>query len=132
MKSVFFILLLLNLTTIPSNGQHNNSPFTSIATTAPQVNPKVTSIEARVSGNKITINWTVEENQAADLFELEKSNDGKNFIMAALIFGTDKQETGKYEFYENVVSNQPVSYRIKLVNKNKTAEYSQITQAKKQ
>ncbi len=131
MNSVFSILFLLNVSLISPNEQKDISPFTSTAT-APQSNAKVTSIAASISGNKITIYWTVEENQSADLFELEKSTDGKNFTMAALVFGTDKQETGKYEFFETAVSNQLVSYRIKLVNKNKIAEYSKTVQAIKQ
>lgn len=119
----------MNVSLIPSNGQQHISPFTSITTT-PQNNAKIASIEAIISCNKTTINWKVEDNQLADLFELEKSADGKNFSMAALIFGTDKQETGNYEFYEKTGKNSTVFYRIKLVNKNKKAEFSQIVQAK--
>lgn len=130
MKSVLLNLAFLTLLIIPSSyGQKNISPFTSIATTT-QNNAKVANIEATISGNKIIVYWKVEENQAADLFELEKSTDGKNFIMAALIFGTDKQESDNYEFYEKTMSGHSISYRIKLINKNGTAQYSQTVQAK--
>lgn len=120
----------MNVSLIPSNGQQHISPFTSITTT-PQTKAKITNAKAFTVGNKTFIKWIVSENQSADLFELEKSIDGKNFTMVALIFGTDKQETGSYEFYEKTDSNNTVFYRIKLVSKNENAEYSQIVQAKK-
>ena len=46
------------------------------------------------------LNWVVGENETADRFEIEKSTDGKTFIMAALVFGTEKPKTDKYQFYE--------------------------------
>ncbi len=132
MKSVLFILLFtIRLSDQPGYAQQHTTPFTSHKNPS-QNSARITGINAIVSGNKVILDWEVSENQSADLFEIEKSTDGKNFAMAALVFGTDKQETGKYEFFEKAVGNQPVSYRIKLVNKNKIAEYSKTVQAIKQ
>ena len=71
------------------------------------------------------LNWTVGENETADRFEIEKSTDGKNFTMAALVFGTDKSETGTYQFYEKA-GKQKVLYRVKLINKNQEVHYSTV------
>ena len=73
------------------------------------------------------MNWEVGDNETADQFEVEKSTDGKNYIMAALVFGTDKSETDKYQFYEKAGS-QRVLYRIKLINKDRKTEYSTVVE----
>jgi len=84
-------------------------------------------IEGSIIDHKVILNWVVGENETADQFEVEKSTDGKNFIMAALVFGTDKRESDNYQFYEKAV-NQKVSYRIKLINKNRKTEYSPVVE----
>ncbi len=78
-----------------------------------------------VKNNKVVLNWVVDENETADLFEVEKSTDGVNFSLAALVFGTDKPAIDTYEFYEKA-GNQKMMYRIKIVNKNKKAVYSAV------
>jgi len=45
--------------------------------------------------------------------------------MAGLVFGTDKPETDTYQFYEKT-NNKKVSYRIKLINKDKKIAYSAV------
>ena len=77
------------------------------------------------NGNKIILQWTVQDNETANQFEVQKSMDGKNFVMAALVFGTDKPATDNYEFYEKAVSEK-ILYRIKLIGKNSKTEYSPI------
>ncbi len=67
----------------------------------------------------------VGENETADQFEVEKSTDGKTFTLTALVFGTDKPETDKYQFYEKA-GDQKILYRIKLINKNRSIEYSDV------
>lgn len=101
-------------TTTPSFSVTNGTPVASI-----------TSFNCSVTGNKVMLNWSVTANQAADQFMIEKSTDGKNFVMAALVFGTDKSDTDSYMFYEKQ-SKAKVSYRIKLVNKDQTIVYSNI------
>ncbi len=110
------------------------APFAVIENRTPLPAPAPLAIPAQlldfkgsVKNNKVMLNWAVGENESADLFEVEKSTDGINFKMAALVFGTDKSATAKYEFYEKA-GNQKVRYRIKLVNKNKKAEYSPVVE----
>lgn len=129
MKSVLFILLFAGKLTFQLGYSQNSiPPFTNNATTTLN-NAKITGINATISGNKILLAWSVSENQAANLFEIEKSADGKNFTMAALVFGTDKAETDKYQYYETAKSGQIITYRIKLVSKNNSAVYSDTVQA---
>jgi hypothetical protein len=83
------------------------------------------NVKATVNNNKVILQWAVNENETASQFEIEKSNDGKNFTMAALVFGTDKPATDTYQFYEKAGSKK-TSYRIKVISKDQKAEYSPV------
>jgi len=106
---------------------NNIAPFTSpvpAPSTTVSITPaKVTSINGNISNGKMLLQWTVSENENADQFEIEKSSDGKNFKMAALVFGTDKAESDNYQFFEKA-STQKLLYRVKIINKNQTVSYS--------
>lgn len=112
----------------PSAEQTVIAPFASpstvtTSTTAPPA--KLVRIDGSVSNNKVILNWAVEKNESADMFEVEKSSDGKNFSMAALVFGTDKEETGIYQFFERA-AKQRMFYRIKMIDINGHGSYSEV------
>jgi hypothetical protein len=88
---------------------------------------KLVTINGSVQNNKVILNWVVEENETADQFEVEKSADGKNFSLAALVFATDEINTGNYQFYEKAGKRKMV-YRIKLINKNRQTTYSPVVE----
>jgi hypothetical protein len=126
--TLFVIIIALRLSFQPDLSQSDVSPFASPTTTIETVTPaKLLNVKATVNNNKVVIDWTVLENETADQFEIEKSTDGKSFIMAALVFGTDKPATDYYQFYEKA-TNQKISYRIKLINKDKKTEYSTVVE----
>lgn len=119
-------ILALRIVYQPGHAQTTLAPFTTHFETGPASPPaKLLTLDGRISDKKIILDWTVGENETADQFEVEKSMDGKNFKMAALVFGTDRPEKGVYQFYEKA-GNQKMSYRIKLINKNRQTEYSAI------
>lgn len=116
----------------PSVAQSSSAAFSNPATSALHssvavIPAKLLDFKASLKDNKVVLRWAVGENETADQFVVEKSTDGKNFSMAALVFGTDKVATGNYEFYEKA-GNHKVSYRIKLVNKNSKTEYSEAVE----
>jgi len=127
-KNIAFIALIATRVFYqPSAITDNITPFTSsspVPTTTITITPaKVTSINGNISNGKMLLQWTVSENENADQFEIEKSSDGKNFKMAALVFGTDKLETDNYVFFEKA-STKKFVYRVKIINKNQTVSYS--------
>lgn len=87
------------------------------------------SFNGNVNNNKVFLEWQVDENETADQFEVEKSTDGKKFVLAALVFGTDLSETSKYVFYEKAPPKR-YYYRIKLITKNRKTEYSPVIEIK--
>ena len=130
--TAFVLIVALRIMYHPaSDAQSVIAPFTSntpLSTTTISVVPaKLISVAGSISNHTVVLNWVVGENETADQFEVEKSIDGKNFSMAALVFGTDKAETGNYQFYEKA-GKQKVLYRIKMINKNRQTEYSDVVE----
>ncbi len=125
----FIILVALRIASQPSNAQTDRAPFASTSSLssgdAILHQDKLISFNGKISNNKVFLQWEVSENETADLFEIEKSTDGKYFTMAALVFGIDKPETCSYWFYEKAKTKK-CYYRIKAINKNKQIEYSAV------
>lgn len=112
-----------------SPAQSSSTPFTAISLPRISASPvKIVSFESIVSNNKVLLNWTIEGNQEADQFEVEKSINGKPFVMAALVFGTGKTDKDDYKFYEKKTKAK-ITYRIKVIQKNGIITYSQVIAA---
>ena len=121
-------IVALRIVYNPSPAQTIITPFaspTTVTTSTTTPPAKLVRIDGSISNNKMILNWVVEKNETADMFEVEKSSDGKNFSMAALVFGTDKAETGIYQFFERA-AKQRMFYRIKMIDKNGQGAYSDI------
>lgn len=129
--TAFIAIIALRIMYQPSSAQSTMAPFTSpaplSAISLPAIPAKLIQVTGSISNQKVILNWVVNENETADQFEVEKSTDGKNFSTTALVFGTDKADTGNYQFYEKA-GNQKVLYRIKLINKNRQTEYSAVVE----
>ncbi len=130
--SLFFTLLALRLFYQPSNAQEIIAPFASptyTSTSTIKKLPSVINFNGNITNNRVLLQWQVNENEAADQFEIEKSTDGKNFFLAALVFGTDKPETDNYWFYEKAKQTK-FYYRVKMITKSKKSSYSSIIEIK--
>jgi hypothetical protein len=139
--ATLFIIIAIRVLFGTSGDQDRLVPFTSpgsiesVETKQPIANPAVKSIrlaklvsfKGTVSSNKVLLQWAVNENETADQFEIQKSIDGKNFSLSALVFGTDKPETDFYQFYERV-NRKKAYYRVKLINKDQQTEYSAVVE----
>ena len=90
-----------------------------------QVPAHIISFNSHLKNDKVFLEWQVNENNTADQFQVEKSEDGKYFILAAIVFGDNKPETTNYQFYEKVNSLK-LFYRVKVINKNQQASYSDV------
>ena len=127
--TAFIILVALRIAYQPSVAQTDIASFaspSSFSSGASAPKPaKLLRFNGNISNNKVFLQWEMSENETADMFEVEKSTDGKYFTMAALIFGTDKPETGNYSFYEKA-NTKKFYYRIKAINKNRQTEYSDV------
>lgn len=84
---------------------------------------KLLQFDASSNNNKILLNWMIGVNEYADKFEVERSTDGKNYVMVALVFGTDKNDSDHYMFYEKATYKKTM-YRLKIFDKSKGVLYS--------
>ena len=85
----------------------------------------ITDLKTTLEKGKVSLNWVAGNNQAADMFEVERSADGKTFVMAALVFAAEQPGSYSYRFFEKRA--QQVSYRIKIIQKNGSINYSSVT-----
>lgn len=124
--AALLIIIALRLAYQPPQAQSHSVPFASPSTLIKHEGfpaQQFIGVKAIKINNKIILNWIISKNQDAWCFEVEKSADGNNFKTAALVFGTDNDGTGKYEYFEKAGKRKMI-YRIKLVNKDNKEEYS--------
>jgi len=76
--------------------------------------------------NKVTLNWTVADNEIANSFEVERSTNGRDFTTVAVVFASEKMGTENYMFYETYTASEKIMYRLKMTDKNKEVNYSKI------
>lgn len=81
--------------------------------------PALEDVQAFRNRQSVTLKWRVSENEEASRFDVEKSADGITFRPAALVFGTDKENTEEYSFTDKPGKGR-VYYRIILVAKDRT------------
>jgi len=120
-KILSVFALFLQLTTSAQDHSLPANPFTSTTTIAAV--PNIVNLKAVVINQKIQLNWKTEENQSVNLFEVEKSTDGKHFSLAALVFGTDKASAEEYLYFEKRTGKKTI-YRVKMISKDKQVYYS--------
>ncbi|HRG25690.1 MAG TPA: hypothetical protein PLL23_14915 [Chitinophagaceae bacterium] len=125
-KFLSVFALFLQLTTSAQDHSLPANPFTS--TTTITAIPQIVDLKAVVTNQKIQLNWKTEENQSINLFEVERSTDGKTFTLAALVFGTDKATAEEYLFFEKNTGKKTL-YRVKIISKDKQVYYSSPVEA---
>jgi len=108
------------------SAQQLATPFTATSPSyfsATATSSKIISFNSIINRKKVLLSWTVGENQETDRFEVERSTDGKKFVFAAMVFGTDKAGIDYYQFYEKM-KKAKTYYRVKTVAKDGTVSYS--------
>jgi len=74
--------------------------------------------------NKVTLQWTVGNNEETDQFEVQRSINGNEFKTIGIVFATEKTGKEDYLFYETINSSERVIYRLKMIDKGHDADYS--------
>src|SRR4030095_5861161 len=92
---------------------------------------RIISFQGNIENDKISLQWTIDENETTDRFELEKNSDGKNVSMAALVFTSEKTGEEKYMFYERPKKINTVYYRLKIYTKSQDINYSKVLRLSK-
>ncbi|HEV7329624.1 MAG TPA: cadherin-like domain-containing protein [Flavisolibacter sp.] len=83
----------------------------------------ITSFTGSIANQQAQLAWSVAQNQDGEAFEVQKSNDGRNFTTIAQINNTQKAGSEQYNFAD-ANFNATAYYRLKVINKNAAASYS--------
>ena len=107
------------------SAQNNGSPIAASVVSVSPSTAVVNQLTCSIKNDRVLLNWTIDNNQSANQIEIESSTDGKNFTMAALVFGTDKKDTDIYAYYEKAKKGK-TWYRLKIINKDSSVHYSAV------
>jgi hypothetical protein len=84
---------------------------------------KLVYFQGNLENERVTLQWKVAQNEASGRFEIERSNDGINFLTAGTVFPTTNADAQNYSYTETLKSYK-IYYRLKMFDKNQTAKYS--------
>lgn len=118
MKQFLSVFALFIQLTVSAQDTVQQLPFTSNPT------PTVTEWKIVVQDNHLRFEWKIDNNLSVDLIEVEKSTDGKNFSMAALVFGTDTESNNQYTF-PGKKPGLKTWYRLKVITKDRKVSYTE-------
>ena len=103
--------------------------FAGNAQTAQHKKINITDFQVVKNQNKVDINWSTDKTVNTNYFEVEKSNDGKNFKTVAYVLGADptKTDCDCYGCFDKINTNAKESYyRLKHVDTNGSVEFSEV------
>ena len=86
----------------------------------------ISNFSANSTNSNNRLNWVIENNRAANGFEIEKSTDGKNFKVIAVLIATEKFGTESYTYADTAIGADKIMYRLRILIKNQHDFYSRI------
>ncbi len=103
--------------------------FGSKAQNAQQQKMNIIEFHVVKNQNRVDISWSTKKDTTNNYFEVEKSNDGKNFRTVALVMGPDPVKTNCdcYGCFDKVTTHSKESYyRLKHVDSNGIVQFSDV------
>lgn len=121
MKGIFiFCLFIITAFSNAQTVQNEN------AWLADPISSKNISLLGNINKNKkVTLNWTVAENESINNFEIERSTNGRDFKTIAVFLTSENNGIENYLFYETVKTGK-VMYRLKIITKQNGMAYSSV------
>ena len=89
----------------------------------------ITNFQIVKEQNKVAIKWATDKASQTNYFEVERSNDGKNFKTIAYVLGADptKSDCECFGCFDKISGKSKESYyRLKHVNTNGNVQFSEI------
>ena len=103
--------------------------FASNGQKAAQQKINITSFQVIKDQNKVSIKWATDSASITNYFEVEKSNDGKNFKTVAYVLGADptQKDCECFGCFDKITGKAQTSYyRLKHVNLNGNVQFSEV------
>lgn len=86
----------------------------------------ISNFSANPTNANNRINWVIANNRAVNSFEVEKSTDGNDFKVIAVLLATEKFGTENYTYADTAAGADKVMYRLRILNKSQHDFYSRI------
>ena len=87
---------------------------------------KLVSFNGNLKDDRINLSWTIDLNETAEKFEVEKSISNGKFSAIGTVMAVSSSGTRTYTFSDPITSNEKVSYRLRMTDINQKPEYSKI------
>lgn len=88
---------------------------------------KLASFTAKANGNTVVLNWITSQEINSEVFEIERSVDGVNWMKVGSVNAKGNSwMPSKYAYSEVVKNGSSFTYRLKMVDIDKQFEYSSI------
>ena len=119
----------INIDNLMLPGSFNyNSPYGCNTSGQATLPISLISFQGVLASGKVTLNWTVTENESGTFFTVEKSADGKTFQSVATITNTQKGGVESYSFQD--AADAKTYYRISIRSKDGFTQYSNVVLVK--
>lgn len=116
-----------NLSSASCSFTDGNSIFMKIINCGAIVKADLISFKGQLSAdNKTTLNWTVASETDVNHYEIEKSDDGKNFNLIGESSAKDLDQLANYDYTDPQTVNGNIYYRLKIVDDKGLYKYSNI------
>ena len=124
---LFFGIVKPKAQEIAATHSPNNNCYWKTASLFDKKQPlEIIRFHGKMNNTRITLEWTIKGNENANLFEIEKSSNGKDFATTGLVFCSEKEGTEQYAFFEKAPKKAKFYYRLKLIDKSHTVDYSSV------
>lgn len=92
---------------------------------------KIESFTGTLKNNNTQLNWITSSEYNAENYEVEYSNDGKDFTKAGTVEAKGNSNTKQQYSFTHTINTQPVHYyRLKMNDKDGSFKYSNIVKLK--
>lgn len=112
------------------NGAASNGEVEDYFVTFTPLPVKLEGIKAIQEQNAINVSWTTTQEVNAASFDVERSQDGKKWISLGRVEAFGESTTNRnYSFVDNTALNGSNIYRLKMIDRDATYEYSRLVSA---
>lgn len=92
---------------------------------------RISDLELQLRNDKLYINWSADEGETTNYFEIEKSRDGKVYRTMAYVLGPDPSKSGsRFGYFDKADNSKGTTYyRVKHIDKEGHVSYSSVKTA---
>lgn len=121
------VQLLFNTAVLPLNIAFDYRFFYASAIVNPIVLPvKLTDFSAQLEGQSIKVNWRSTSEQNLVKYDVERSFNSNKFVSIGTVPAKGGSTEAAYSFTDKPIVAGDVYYRLKMVNRDGSVEYSRI------